>query len=322
MHPGKDKPYDINIPTAKKSATVFMEGSKMLESRRLGAQRDWIWRGWQVRYTYLRGGKSRSPMLFLHGFGSALNQWQENLLPLSQSRAVYALDLVGFGGSEKAIAPYKVSFWVEQVYEFWQTFVGEPIVLVGHSLGALVALTAAIAHPDMVQRLVLVTLPAARQELLPRLPGWVQSVANEMEGMFASPLLIQPLFKVIARPKVIGAILRAVYVNPERVTEDLVETFLAPGRDRGAARTLSLLTKARTQNDFSPLTKVLLPQVQVPILVLWGSEDRVIPLTWGRQLPSLNPRLKLVEIAGGGHCVYDECGDRVNGEILAWLATH
>jgi pimeloyl-ACP methyl ester carboxylesterase len=296
-----------------------MQNDRMLESRRLGAQRDWVWRGWRVRYTHIRGGKDHSPMLFLHGFGSALTQWQENLLPLSQSRTVYALDLLGFGGSEKAAAPYKISFWVEQLYEFWRTFIHQPIVLVGHSLGALVALTAAIAHPDMVQNLVLVTLPAARQELLPKLPAWLQSIAGEAEGFFASPLLIQPLFKIISQPKVIGAILRAVYVNQERVTEELIESFVAPGRDRGAAQTLSRLTKARTQNDFSPLTRDLLPQVQVPILVLWGSEDRVIPLTWGRQLPPLNSRLKLVEIPDGGHCAYDECAERVNAEILAWL---
>jgi pimeloyl-ACP methyl ester carboxylesterase len=289
----------------------------------LGSQRDWIWRGWRVRYTHLRGGKEggkdHAPMLFLHGFGSSLAQWQENLVPLSRSRTVYALDLIGFGGSEKAVAPYKISFWVEQLYEFWHTFIQEPIVLVGHSLGALVALTAATVHPDMVQNLVLATLPAARQELLPTLPTWVQSIAGEAESFFASPLLIGALFQLINRPKTIRSILRAIYVNKERVTEELVESFLAAGRDRGAARTLGLLTKARTRNDFSPLSKELLPQVQAPILVLWGTEDRVIPLSWGRQLPKLNPRLTLVEIPEGGHCAYDECSDRVNQEILAWL---
>jgi pimeloyl-ACP methyl ester carboxylesterase len=307
--------------------TEFGQTVDCLQHQPLGSQRDWIWRGWRVRYTHLRGGKDHAPMLFLHGFGSSLTQWQENLVPLSRaasplpqgSRTVYALDLVGFGGSEKAVAPYKISFWVEQIYEFWQTFIQEPIVLVGHSLGALVALTAATAHPDMVQNLVLATLPAARQELLPTLPSWVQSIAGEAESFFASPLLIGALFQVINRPKAIRAILRALYVNKERVTDNLVESFLEPGRDRGAARTLGLLTKARTQNDFSPLTKELLPQVQAPILVLWGTEDRVIPLSWGRQLPQLHPRLTLVEIPEGGHCAYDECSDRVNQEILAWL---
>lgn len=306
-----------------------LEEMKVWESQ-LGAQRDWVWRGWQVRYTYLRSdalsspvaakeasANSATPLLLLHGFGSALTQWQENLLPLSRSHPVYALDLVGFGGSEKAAANYSVGFWVEQVYEFWRTFIGRPIVLIGHSLGALVALTAAVAHPDMVQNLVLLTLPAARQELL---TGRFQALAGKLEGVFMTSLFTQLVFYFIRRPRVIRAVLRTVYVNRERVTEELVQRFLQPGFDRGAVRALSRLTKARTRSDFARATKELLAEVQVPILLIWGANDRVIPLTWGRQLPVLNPQLKLVEIPDAGHCPYDECAESVNAEILSWLA--
>jgi pimeloyl-ACP methyl ester carboxylesterase len=287
----------------------------------LGSQRDWVWRGWQVRYTFIRTDNPDKsiPLLFLHGFGSALTQWQENLVPLSQAHSVYALDLVGFGASEKAIAPYKVGFWVEQVYEFWRTFIHQPIGLIGHSLGALVALAAAVKHPEMISNLVLMTLPAARQELL---SGKFQAWVGEIESLFASPLLIKLLFQVIRRPRVIRAVLRSSYVNKDRVTETLVESFILPGRDRGAAEVLYRLTKARTQNDFTPMTKTLLPQVQRPVLLLWGIEDRIIPLKWGRQLPVLNPRLRFVEIPHGGHFIYDECAIEVNQKILRWLAEH
>lgn len=288
----------------------------------LGSQRDWIWRGWQVRYTHIRSTASsdsndQPPLLLLHGFGSALTQWHENLLPLSQSHAVYALDLIGFGASEKAAAHYNVGFWVEQVYEFWRTFMGRPIVLVGHSLGALVALTAAVTYPEMVQSLVLMTLPAARQELL---TGRLQELVGEIESFFTVSLFTRLIFYGIRRPGVIRAVLRAIYVNQERVTEGLVQNFLSPGFDRGAAQALTRLTKARTRPDFARRTKELLAEVQAPVLLIWGLNDRVIPLTWGRQLPPLNPHLKLVEIPDAGHCPYDECAECVNAEILGWLA--
>jgi pimeloyl-ACP methyl ester carboxylesterase len=286
----------------------------------LGSQRDWVWRGWQIRYTYIRANQPDSssvPVLFLHGFASALTQWRSNLAPLSQSHTVYALDLVGFGASEKAATAYNVSLWVEQVYDFWRSLIGQPVVLVGHSLGALVALTAAATHPDMVQGLSLITLPAARQELL---SGKMQAIAGSVESWFAHPLLIRPLFSLLKRPSILRSILRAAYGNAEHVTEELVSSFALPASDRGAAGVFCRLSQARTQADFSQATKTLLPQIQVPILMIWGEKDRVIPLTWGRQLVALHADLKMVEIAHAGHCPYDEAADQVNAALLDWIA--
>ncbi|MBI4781819.1 MAG: alpha/beta fold hydrolase [Oscillatoriophycideae cyanobacterium NC_groundwater_1537_Pr4_S-0.65um_50_18] len=285
---------------------------------RLGSQRDWIWRGWRVRYTFVRSAAPthKPPVLFVHGFGSSLAQWQENLQPLSQSHAVYAIDLVGFGASEKADTSYKVELWADQVYDFWRTFIGQPIVLLGHSLGALVALTAAVAYPEMVKNLALLTLPAARQELL---SGSLQAWMGKIESLFTTSLIIRPLFGLVRRPGIIRSILKAVYVNPDRVTDELITTFLTPGFDRGASKAFYRLSKARTQLDFSLKTEDLLPQVTVPILVMWGERDRVIPIDRGRKLPDLNPRLRLVELPEAGHCLYDEAADCMNAEVLAWL---
>ncbi|WP_346290515.1 alpha/beta fold hydrolase [Sphaerothrix gracilis] len=287
----------------------------------LGNQRIWFWRGWRIRYTYLPPGTptaaSAAPILLLHGFGASLQQWRDNLTPLSQYHPVYAIDLLGFGGSEKAATRFGTDLWVEQIIDFWQTWLGQPTILLGHSLGALVALAATTTHPEMVDRLIMLTLPAARQELL---TGWSGQLASKFEDWFSSPILIRPLFRLARRNWFIRAVLQSIYTKPERVTADLVASFIHPTAERGAARTLMYLVKSRTDERFSPATQMLLAQVKVPTLLLWGQADRVIPISWGRHVASLSTAVELRELPDLGHCLYDECPEQVNQAICHWLA--
>jgi len=289
----------------------------------LGEQRVWIWRGWRVRYTHLfepsqveaSGPEKATPLLLLHGAGSSLEQWRENLAVFAQERPVYALDLVGFGGSQKVACALNTDLWVAQVAAFWRTFFRRPMILMGHSLGALVALQAATSHPDQVERLIMLTLPAARQEL----GGAAAKIGAVVEGQFASPLLIRPLFRLIRRPKLIRSVLRKLYQDPARVDDALVDGFVKPTQERGAARTFCYLVKSRTSDSFSPQTRDLIPVLHVPTLLLWGKCDRVIPIPWGRYVNTLSAQLTFVEVAGAGHFFYDEQAIDLHNLIDQWL---
>lgn len=288
-----------------------------------GRQRNWQWRGWRVRYTYYRSqnsGEANSalPILMVHGFGSALTQWRHNVQVLSQHHPVYALDLVGFGGSEKASAPYKVEFWVEQIFEFWDTFIGRPVVLVGHSLGALVALSTVVAHPALAQGLVLMTLPASRQEML---PTWASAIAGTMERVFANSWVVRPLFRLMQQPSMMRRALNLAYTDPSRVTDELVELYCMPTWDRGAAQTLVRLSKAATHPSYAPNTIQLLDRLNVPTLVLWGECDRIVQLKNRQIIFDHHPCMQLRTVPDAGHCAYEESADVVNQEILHWART-
>ncbi|HEY9648802.1 MAG TPA: alpha/beta fold hydrolase [Chroococcidiopsis sp.] len=285
----------------------------------LGFPRDWVWRGWQVRYTHLRAAADGGlPILLLHGFGSSFEQWHKNLVPLSQRHTVYAMDFVGFGRSEKAAAAYKVQLWADQVYDFWRSHINRPILLVGHSLGALVALTATIGHPEMVKGLVMLTLPEARRE---RLPQPIQAIAFSMERLFANPLVLRPAFSLIRRPGLIRNVLQnLVYINKANVTDDLVSSFLNPAFDRGAAEVFCRLARANAQPDYSPEAKKLLAQLATPTLLIWGQQDRVVPLAIEQDLLAQSPHLEVKEIPNAGHCLYDECADLLNAMLLEWAS--
>ncbi len=290
--------------------------------QRVGSQRDWVWRGWQTRYTYFRPFQNDPdltiPVMLLHGFGASIGHWRHNLEVLGEHHTVYALDMLGFGASRKASANYKIDLWVDQVYEFWQTFIQQPMVLVGNSIGSLVCLAAAAAHPDMVRGIAMINLPdlSLREEAMPR---WLRPVVFSIESLFASPVVLKSLFYVVRRPPVVRKWVGMAYANPATVTAELVEILTGPAQDRGAAATFSALFKAMTSTEFGPRVKAVLPTLDIPLLLMWGRQDRMVPPSLARQFVELNPNLELVELDNAGHCPHDECPDQVNQILLDWI---
>jgi pimeloyl-ACP methyl ester carboxylesterase len=290
--------------------------------QKVGNQRDWIWRGWQTRYTYQRCSDvhrpDTAPVLLLHGFGASIGHWQHNLEFLTTHHTVYGLDLVGWGGSRKPDINYDIDLWVDQVYDFWQAFVGQPMILIGNSIGSLVALVAAARHPEMAASLVMVSLPdlSAEQEMIPK-P--LQPLVNGIKRIILNPPFLRTLFRIVSQPKVARKWAKIAYANADRVTDDLLDLFLTPAREKEAPAAFVKIMQGMTSSNFSPNIRKLLPELQIPMLLLWGCEDRMIPPGTAAVLVELNPLLELVNLESAGHCAHDEVPDIVNEKIRTWL---
>jgi pimeloyl-ACP methyl ester carboxylesterase len=289
--------------------------------QKVGNQRDWVWRGWQTRYTYQRCSgvaEESAPVLLLHGFGASIGHWQHNLEFLATHHTVYGLDLVGWGGSRKPKIEYTIDLWVEQVYDFWQTFVGQPMILVGNSIGSLVALVAAARHPEMAASMIMVSLPdlSAEQEMIPRS---IQPLVNGLKRLILNPPLLHTLFRIVSQPKVARKWAQIAYSNPDRVTDELVDLFLVPAQEPEAPAAFVKIMQGMTSSNFSPNIRQLLPEMKLPMLLIWGCEDRMIPAGTAKILLQLNPLLELVNLAAAGHCAHDELPDEVNHIIRNWL---
>ncbi len=300
--------------------------------QQVGSQRDWVWRGWRIRYTYIRAKsnpssqqssvESSTPILFLHGFGASIGHWRHSLSALSQSHTVYALDLLGFGGSQKAITPYNITLWVDLVHDFWSTFIREPMLLVGNSIGSLISLVTAAEYPEIAQGLVLISLPDPGVQT-EAMPGWAIPIVDSLQSFVASPALLRPIFYFVRRPSIVRRWARLAYQNPDAITDELVEILATPARDRGAARAFCTLFRVIGSPRLGPSVKSLLPNLNLPILLLWGKQDRLIPtgLAHPNQYLQYNPQLKVVELDQAGHCPHDECPERVHQEIFNWIAS-
>jgi pimeloyl-ACP methyl ester carboxylesterase len=294
---------------------------------RIGNQRDWVWRGWQTRYSYLRakhradfslGSKTTPPIIFIHGFGASIEHWRNNLPVIAQNHTVYALDLLGFGASRKADVDYSAALWTEQVHDFWQTFIGVPVILVGNSIGSLVCLNTTAVYPEMVEGLVMLSLPdvSVREDMLPPL---VSPIVTGIENLFASPLLIKNLLKLVRRPSIIRKWAGIAYPNKTAITDELVEILSSPAYDDGSEQTLFRLSRSVRKAAFAESVRDLLPQVAVPMLLIWGLKDKMIPPNQARAIAELNSNLKLIELEHAGHCPHDEYPEQFNALLLDWL---
>ncbi|ELR99700.1 alpha/beta fold hydrolase [Gloeocapsa sp. PCC 73106] len=287
---------------------------------RIGHQRDWVWRGWQTRYTYLRAraDSHEPPLIFLHGFGAAIEHWRHNLPVLSENHSVYALDLLGFGGSRKADTNYTIDLWVEQLHDFWATFIGQPVILVGNSIGSLICLMAAARYPEMADRLVMLTLPdiSIRQEII---SPWLLPLITGLENLVASPPLLIGLFRIVRSPAVLKRWLGLAYYNQEKITPELVEIIAAPPQDIGATQAFLRLFQSLRKPEFSEPVVPILTEMNIPMLLIWGKKDRIIPPLMAKLLAELNPCIDLIELENVGHCPHDECPEEFNQILTNWL---
>eukprot|EP00741_Cyanophora_paradoxa_P021773 tig00000241_g21016.t1 len=114
----------------------------------------WKWRGHTVNYATAGCGK---PIVLIHGFGASVAHWKKNIPVLAEhGYKVYALDLLGFGDSDKADVEYSIDLWKEMTLDFIDEFVHEPCVVAGNSIGGLITCAVSYAAPEKVKASVLV----------------------------------------------------------------------------------------------------------------------------------------------------------------------
>ena len=283
---------------------------------------DWDFKGWRSHYGVRQAQNAdtnKPPILLIHGFGAAMDQWRDNIPALAAEHTVYTIDLLGFGASEKPPTDYSIYLWVEQVVNFWQKFVGTPMIIVGNSIGALVATIAASNHPEIAEGVVTISLPdiEAFQALVPK---WLQPLERAVKAI-VNAIFIKPLFYLFRQPWMIRFVLKAiVYCDRSRVDDQLVEIIAKPARDRQAAEAFARLNRSINQPNYSPSLTQALSKLQVPLLILWGSRDRIIPPSEGKRLVQYAANASLVYLENVGHCAHDDSPERVNHEILTWLA--
>lgn len=281
----------------------------------------WTWRGHKIHYVEEGEGM---PILLIHGFGASAYHWRYNIPELAKKYKVYALDLLGFGWSEKALIDYDALVWRDQVVDFVKEIVKTPTILVGNSLGGFTALVAASEMPDKVQGVVL--LNSAGQF------GDANMINEEPEETGIGKYFLKPvketfqrvvlgfLFWQAKRPARVESVLKSVYVNSANVDDYLIDSITRPADDPNAGEVYYRLMTRFISNQKKYTLNSVLSKLSCPLLLIWGDLDPWVGPAKAVQIKEFYSNTSVVNLQAG-HCPHDEVPEKVNEALLDWLST-
>jgi pimeloyl-ACP methyl ester carboxylesterase len=270
------------------NAAIQRNASEPDESALGGEAHFFQWKHGQVFYKTSGPESSGPPLVFIHGIGAGASSfmWRKNFDELATYFRVYAMDLLGFGFSDKpAAASYSADLYVELITDFIREVSGYPANVVASSLGAAYAIRVADEHPDLIKSMVL-NGPTGSDTLNHR-PGMAGAA---FYGLLQSPVLGTSFYNVMASERSIRDYARDnLFYDHRRVTDRLVTNLYAtshqPGAQHAIAAFLAGYLNTDTRSPFSRLTQ--------PILLVWGKQDATTPVEKGASLKELNPRASL-----------------------------
>lgn len=275
----------------------------------------WTWRDYGVRYQVAGDGK---PLVLIHGFGASIGHWRKNVPAWAQAGyRVYALDLLGFGDSDKPPLDYSLELWETLLRDFWQERVGEPAVFVGNSIGALLSLMMVARSPELTRGAVLLNCAGGLNHRPHELPFFLRGPMEIFTNIATSVGFGPLVFNLVRKKHQIRRSLTQVYSNQAAITDELIEMLYRPSCDPGAQKVFASILSGPAGST----PEELLPAVEHPLLVAWGEDDPWTPIDRGRHYERYSDRVQFVPIPNSGHCPHDERPDIVNALVLDWLAT-
>ncbi|KJH72915.1 alpha/beta fold hydrolase [Aliterella atlantica] len=263
-----------------------------------------------INTRYWQVGNQGTSVLFVHGAGASIDYWYKNVFELAQNHRVYALDLVGSGKSDKPDTTYTYDDLAQFVIEFVDAVGLSQLSLVATSGGGAIALKLTSAYPDRVQKLVLANCAGLGKSVgfgmrVSAIPG-VGEALNKPSIATAKFLIHQCFYapQLFLTDEVIDLVYRNI---PVEVLKFQLRTF------RTAANFLGM------KSAFLSSIRECLSKIHCPTLVLWGKQDRVIPVKYAQVAVQAIPNAKLQLFDECGHLIYIECSDAFNKQVLAFL---
>ncbi|MBI4978677.1 MAG: alpha/beta hydrolase [Spirochaetes bacterium] len=262
---------------------------------------------------YRIAGSGAPAMVLLHGFGASVYSWREVIRPLSAYGTVIAFDYPPFGLTARPVSgeitnrdPFSIASSAALVRDMIQLFGFSNAVLVGNSLGGMLAVVTAFDYRESVTGLVLVD--AAIYGGGP--PSWLHSLAQFPQVDHIGPLIVRPLQETGVR------ILVSAWHDSNRVTADIISNYSRPVQMSNWDVALWRFTTAERPKGISHRLK----ELHLPVLVVSGDDDRLVPMSNSIRLARDIPGARLVIISNCGHVPQEEQPERFLSAVIPFIS--
>jgi pimeloyl-ACP methyl ester carboxylesterase len=250
-----------------------------------------------VRINYYEAGQG-PPVILLHGFGASAYSWRFLGPALAKDHRVLTIDLKGFGLSAKPEdGKYAISDQADMVAEFIRARDLHDLVVIGHSMGGGVTLMTYFKvreqDPARIKKLVLIDSAGYPQKM----PWFIWLAKAPVLGSVGGKL-VSPRFAT-------AQVLRKCYYNKDKITDEQIDTYAYYGSLPGAREALVATAQQIAPEDIEAVT-ARYNTISVPVLIIWGAEDEVVPLSVGKQFKQDIPNSELVILPQCGHMPPEE----------------
>ena len=263
----------------------------------------WQWEKGLVHYE--EKGDGENHVILLHGFGANTFTWTNQTDFLSQKGFhVWTIDFLGFGFSDKPLeVDYSVELYRQQILDFLDAKKIQKAHVIANSMGGTVALSLAEGSPEKISSLVLID-PLAYPIKMPFLYSLGKKFGKLLLPFFHRNLVYRTL--------------KSIYYDSEKISDDLIEAYWLPLEMEGG-KEASLNILRSFDNEILYDLRQSYSSIKMPILLLWGEQDRWIPPSHLAYFAEDFPHAKQVTIPLCGHAPQEEKPDEVNPLIAKFL---
>lgn len=280
----------------------------------------------QVAYARA-GSRTKKPVLLVHGYGASTYHWRYQYSALVEAGyEVWAIDLLGFGLSEKASVDYSNGEpWVAQIKAFSEQVVGRPLhAIAGNSLGAYACLAAAAKDPAIAKGVALLNGAGPfRDSSAPPTNASAQNPVLRSISDAVKKLVLYCAFLWAKQPLRIKQVLSLVYCQKDQLDDGLVSSIQVPAQDPKAFDVFFRINNRTRETDPAYVDDLLAPLAarSAPLLLLWGKADPWVVPARANKIKELYPQSTLVFLENSGHCPHDDTPQETNAELIKWMKT-